>query len=299
MTPNYDRWKAGCRYVGYRLYQGFLMSSRLGEYNELLELLMSKSYICLTIREFASRVSRITRVSGDRIALLRHDVDSDVKTARAMFDLERKLGIQSSYYFRLNTIDISFMRELEAHGSEAGYHYEEIATFAKRTGIRTREGISARIGEVQQLFQANLRRLRETTGLPIQTIAAHGDFANRALRMTNYELLDASVRKNASIQAEAYDEALESRFTLRVSDFSPPLWWNPYDPRPHIRNGAQVVHLLLHPGQWRADPLINASQLCHRCIEGFTFWAKSRSLSTSIRSECEAGVQTRTGAPIR
>jgi hypothetical protein len=299
MAPNSHLWKARYRNVGYRLYHAFLMPSRLSEYNELLELLMSNSYVCLTIREFASRFSRTTRVSGDRIALLRHDVDSDVKTARAMFDLERKLGIQSSYYFRLNTVDIPFMRELEAHGSEAGYHYEEIATFAKCTGIRTREGISARISEVQQLFQANLGRLRETTGLPIQTIAAHGDFANRALRMTNYELLDASVRKNASIQAEAYDEALESRFTLRVSDFSPPLWWNPYDPKPHIRKGAEVVHLLLHPSQWRADPLINASQLCHRCIEGFAYWAKSRYVSASTKSECGAGAQTRTDVPIR
>jgi hypothetical protein len=75
-------------------------------------------------------------------ALLRHEIaiDSDLKTARAMFDLERKLDIRSSYYFRLSTGDIPFMRELEAEGSEAGYHYEEIATFAKCNGIRTKKG---------------------------------------------------------------------------------------------------------------------------------------------------------------
>jgi hypothetical protein len=297
MAPNSYPWRAVRSYVAYRLYHGFLMPSRLAQYNELLELLVSNSYVCLTIREFASRLLQTTHPSGDRIALLRHDVDSDLKTARAMFDLERKLGIQSTYYFRLSTVDIPFMRELEAQGSEAGYHYEEIATFAKRTGIRTKEEISARMGEVRQLFQANLRRLRDTTGLPIRTIAAHGDFANRALQMTNDELLDVSVRKNASIQAEAYDETLESRFTLRVSDFPPPLWWRPCDPRPHIRNGAAVVHLLLHPGQWRADPFINACQLCLRCTEGVSYWAKSHYLSDSTRSKSGADAQAGTDVP--
>ena len=260
------------------------MPSRLCEYNELLHLLMSNAYAFLTIREFASRLIRSTSDFRGRIALLRHDVDSDLKTARAMFELEHKLGIRSTYYFRLRTIDIPFMRELEKHGSEAGYHYEEIATFAKWRGIRTREGVSRRMSEVQGLFQANLDRLRHQTGLPIRTIAAHGDFVNRVLQMTNAELLDANVRKNASIEAEAYDDAIESQFSMRISDAPPPFWWSPCDPRPHIKNGAEVLHILLHPGQWRADPFANASQIWRRSVEGIAYWAKSRLLTDSASS---------------
>jgi hypothetical protein len=245
----------------------------------------------LTLREFALRISHTNSASGDKIALVRHDIDSDLKTARAMFDLERALAIRSSYYFRLNTVDVRFMRELEAVGSEAGYHYEEIATFAKSMGIRTREGISARMNDIQHLFQANLAWLRKVTELPIRTVASHGDFANRALQMSNTELLDASLRRNCSIDAEAYDEVLHRHFSVRVSDAPPPVWWNPCDPRPHISNGAQIVHVLVHPSQWRADVFANGSQFCRRCIEGVSYWAKSRHLSSSPSVECRPAAQ--------
>jgi hypothetical protein len=255
------------------------------EYEKLLDLLVRNSYAFRTIREFAA----ITSGSWPRAAVLRHDVDSDIRTAQAMFNLERSFGIRSTYYFRLQTVDIPFMRELEGAGSEAGYHYEEIATFAKSAGIRTREAICVRMDEVRQLFQANLRRLRKTTGLPIRTVASHGDFVNRALRMSNGELLDATVRKDTAIEAEAYDEALAERFTLRVSDAPPPLWWIPCDPRPHISNGTEVIHLVLHPSQWRADLFNNAGQLCRRCTEGMSYWAKSRCMNGVGRSKSEAG----------
>jgi hypothetical protein len=279
MAPKSYRWRPSCSYVAYRLYHDFLMPSRLRDFNELLELLTAKSYVFMTLRDFASHVSSPGISPGERIALLRHDVDSDVNTARAMFALERKLGIHSSYYFRLSTLDVPFMRELEAEGSEAGYHYEEIATFAKSMGIRKREGILIRMREVQQVFQVNLLQLRALTELPIRTVASHGDFANRVLQMTNAELLDANLRTNNSIEAEAYDDKLYTRCNLRVSDAPPPLWWKPFDPQSQIRSGAEIVHLLVHPSHWRAAPLVNASLLCQRCMEGITYWTKARYLS--------------------
>jgi hypothetical protein len=66
----------------------------------------------------------------------RHDIDSDLRTARKMFALEVKHGVQASYYFRLSTLDYGFMRDIEAAGGEASYHYEEVATYAKRHRLR-------------------------------------------------------------------------------------------------------------------------------------------------------------------
>lgn len=67
----------------------------------------------------------------------RHDIDTDVGGARAFFEIEKALGIRASYYFRLSTIDRDLMREINSYGSEVGYHYEELATHAKRYGLNT------------------------------------------------------------------------------------------------------------------------------------------------------------------
>jgi hypothetical protein len=67
VTPNRQLWKARFSYVRYCPYHDFFMPSRLGEYNELLELLVSKSYVFLTIRDFAS-----LRFSGDQCSRRPH-----------------------------------------------------------------------------------------------------------------------------------------------------------------------------------------------------------------------------------
>mgnify|MGYP006145381963 CR=1 FL=1 len=64
----------------------------------------------------------------------RHDIDTDLPTARRMFALEQKHGVRASYYFRLSTLDFGLMRDIERYGSEASYHYEEIATYANAVG---------------------------------------------------------------------------------------------------------------------------------------------------------------------
>jgi len=51
-----------------------------------------------------------------RHLLLAHDVDTDPATAAAMWAIERRLGIVSSYFFRLSTLDARLMGEIEAAG---------------------------------------------------------------------------------------------------------------------------------------------------------------------------------------
>ena len=123
--------------IGYRLYEDCLMPSRLNSYESYLVELLDRNYTFLTVENFARRVK-----SNDHLpvpcALLRHDIDTGIGTARQMFCIEHALGIKSSYYFRLSTVDVGFMQEIAAKGSEASYHFEEIATVAKKYGLRSK-----------------------------------------------------------------------------------------------------------------------------------------------------------------
>ncbi|MFD2270334.1 hypothetical protein ACFS07_02255 [Undibacterium arcticum] len=136
----------------------------------------------------------------------RHDIDTDVCTAKKIFAIE-KLGIKSSYYFRISTLDFAFMREIEEYGSEASYHYEEIATFAKKHHIRDPAEIMKRMAEVRAEFVNNFTSIERRFGLKMTTVASHGDFANRRLRLSNTEILkDKELRDRCGIVCESYDK---------------------------------------------------------------------------------------------
>ena len=126
-----------------RLYSDYLMPSRLREYEALLVKSAQAGYRQMSVRAFyramrqgSGGLERGLDRTLDRVLVHRHDIDSDLRTARKMFDLEVKHGVGASYYFRLSTLDYGFMHAIEAAGSEAGYHYEEVATFAKRHRLR-------------------------------------------------------------------------------------------------------------------------------------------------------------------
>ena len=155
--------------------------------------------------------------------VLRHDIDTDVATATKLFVIEREMGVKASYYFRLSTVDLDFMQELNASGREASYHFEEIATVAKERRLRTRDQVLAHLPEIQERFLSNLTALRRNTGLPMHVVAAHGDFVNRRLGMPNEELFDERVRKEAAIDLEVYDPAFMDNLSSYFSNLLPGL----------------------------------------------------------------------------
>src|SRR5262249_30731149 len=155
------------------------------------------------VRAFWDAIKAEGLHTAAKLLVLRHDVDTDCATARCMWRIERPLGIRSSYYFRLSTLDIPFMREIERDGGEASYHYEELATFAKRTRSTNPADVLANLALIRKSFQRNLTRLRKRSGLPITIVASHGDFANRKLSLCNWLILqDHAFRDEVNVELE-------------------------------------------------------------------------------------------------
>src|SRR5690606_18378029 len=130
----------------------YLMPSRLGEYEALVREVAAAGYTQLSVREFFRQAYRSERPQGtpmEATFVHRHDIDSDLRTAKKMFAIEQRHGVRASYYFRLCTLDYGFMREIEAAGSEASYHYEEVADFAKRHRLRSAEAVRQRFPEIR------------------------------------------------------------------------------------------------------------------------------------------------------
>ena len=118
-----------------RLYSDYLRKSKLGDYEKIIKYFIKNNYESFSIKEFI-KVVRRNQLGENKILILRHDIDTDIGTAKLFFRIEKKYNLKSTYYFRQSTIEIPFMQEIEDYGSEASYHYEEIAQFCKDHSIK-------------------------------------------------------------------------------------------------------------------------------------------------------------------
>lgn len=244
-----------------RVYADYLMPSRLREYEALLIKAKDAGYAQMSIRSFY----RGTRAK--RVLIHRHDIDSDLRTARKMFDLECRHQVRASYYFRLRTLDIGFMRDIEAAGSEASYHYEEIADFVKLRRVRDPVEVRRHFPALRDQFAMNVARITNALGRPLVTVASHGDFANRKLNIINHELLaDPVLRRRCGIECETYDEALLSQFDVYISDRKYPVYYKPMSPFTALGQHRRIC-LLTHPVQWETNWFDSTRCNLHRLYE--------------------------------
>jgi hypothetical protein len=252
------------------------MPDRLESYRTLVEYARDHGYCFHSIFSFWQLLKYKTIDLGDKYIVLRHDVDDDPGAARRMWELEVRLGVcSSSYYFRLSTSDTTLMRDIAQSGHEVGYHYEELSYVARETGLTSKEEVDAAMPQIRDSFRHNLAHLRESTGLPMHTAAAHGDFVNRRLGIPNQAILaDADLRQETDIQLEAYDRTFLCEMTAEHSDARYPQFWLYADPAASIRDGKRVLHIIVHPQHWHSSIRVNAPADAERMWQGLAYrWA--------------------------
>ena len=110
------------------------------KYKELCETIVESEYTTLTITQYFS-----SKNLPERFVILRHDVDRKPENALKMAELENRLGITSTYYFRMkeDVFKPAIIKEIASMGHEIGYHYEVLDTakgdLERAIGIFTKE----------------------------------------------------------------------------------------------------------------------------------------------------------------
>lgn len=247
-----------------RLYSDYAMPSQLAAHESVICAAADAGYAQVSVRDFFAQLNH--RKDTARCTLVhRHDIDTDLRTARKLFEIEQRHNVRSTYYFRLSTLDIPLMREIEDYGSEASYHYEELATFAKRHRIREPADVLRRLPEIKEEFVTNFHSIEQRLGRKMTTVASHGDFANRALNLQNTVILgDPKVRSSCGITCEAYDQSLMKNTDIYISDRPHPQYFYPKPPKDALGRHERI-YLLTHPRQcetnWRANTRENISRL--------------------------------------
>ncbi|WP_052233292.1 hypothetical protein [Massilia sp. WF1] len=122
-------------------------------HEKLIRAAVDAGFTQTSVRDYFDTVRR-GEAATSKVIVHRHDIDTDLRTTRKLFEIEKKYGIRASYYFRLSTLDFGLMREIEEYGSEAIYHYEELASFAKRNKIKDPALVRNRLPEIREAFPA-------------------------------------------------------------------------------------------------------------------------------------------------
>ena len=254
-----------------RIYSDFFLKSRLEEYEQLIQYAIENNYKVISINQFYN-IIKSGQLKSNKYLVLRHDIDTDINTANIMFNIEKKLGAFSTFYFRLSTIDVDLMKEIDKYGSEASYHYEEIATYAKKNHIKDEKEIFNNIVVIREQFKENLYNLRNETGLAMETVASHGDFVNRFLKVYNYEILkDQKFRRICNISLEAYDDLMMKQVESRHCDRPYPLFWDGESPQKAIEEEKQIIYILTHPRHWKSNVKENLKDNLLRIKEGILY----------------------------
>lgn len=255
-----------------RLQEDYFKKSRLPDYYKVISAFYDAGYRMMGVLDFYNLVSNNKNIG--KVFVNRHDIDTSPRVARKMFEIEKKVyGHEGSatYYFRDSTIDKKLISEIDAYGYETGYHYEELATFEKKSKLKDVSKIRESLPQCRTLFIKDIERFRSTTNSPSLTVASHGDFINTKYKIQNAEVLaDSEIRKKAGIIVEAYDDVVNCPIQARFAD-QILLEKFPNEVIKGIDSGFNIIMTLTHPRNWETDVIANTKDNVCRFWQGIIY----------------------------
>ncbi len=219
---------------------------------ELLWSFKKTDYNIYPFKEYWKQKIEIDRL--ERVCLLRHDVDRCPRMALNVAKMEKALGIQGTFFFRIKSMVFNpdIIKAIASLGHEIGYHYETLADS------------HGNFEQSFQLFSGNLERLRQLA--EVVSAAMHSrpfsKWDNRLFwNKYSLEQFDLLGETYLSVDHRRYVYLADSG---RNWNGNRNVVWdkvNGTNP-PEIRDGTKGliklikagklknIHLLIHPNRW-------------------------------------------------
>lgn len=225
-------------------------NDRVGVYEAILGNALDRGYAVMGVHRF-------WRERPARCLVLRHDVDVPRAGVRAMLEVEKRLGVAATWYFRWDTATDDLVRAVAEAGCEAGLHYESLAMECLKRGVGDKSQVTAEVREAAlERLRSELEQFRQIFDVPCRTIASHGHAHNRRLRVANNEMVTPETYAALGIDVEAYDEDLLQGVTyLTDADVTLNRGWSYVrSPAQALADGDERILFLSHPHHWRLTP---------------------------------------------
>ena len=253
------------------LFVKYLENKRILEYDAIINYALEHGYEVISLRDYVLGEYG----SQSKLLILRHDVDHLSGGTRAMFEVEKKYKVRSSFYFRNSTFEPKLMQEIESYGSEARLHFEPIADFVKANGIKSKEKLESFANWQQRclsILKADLERFRNLLDIPCITIASHGEYENSLVKTpNNYLTEDISTYEYLDIKLEAYNKEFIEQVSCYISDV--PIEINGgyrygTTPLEAMKQEEPFILFLTHPNHWHYSPWKQFKKLVKVLLKG-------------------------------
>ncbi len=237
-----------------RLMTRLRRPAQWGLYERYLTSALEKGYKVLGLEEwFLNREA----YEGQRVLILRHDVDLKPASALRMARVEKSQGVSSTFYFRWSTADDRVIQRIKEMGSSVGLHYETLSRRLLVAGDEVRgpeidlkeETIRSCFNELKKEVECFRRRWG-----PIHSIAAHGTPIMTRLKLSNQVLAPPASYPELGISFEAYDQRIEVGVDYWICDSAdiPAVWSRGKSPDSAIAEGHRKILFNSHPHHWEA-----------------------------------------------
>lgn len=187
---------------------------RWAEYSRCLQSLLARGYDVVPFDKWLESPTGF----GPRVAALRHDVDLDSTSALRANEIEKSLGVSSTFYFRWCTFDLTVIGELLDGHATVGLHYETLTRMAWERRLSRPEQVTPELLlEARSVLKAEISAFNRLAG-PTRSTAAHGDRISFAIKRRNEEVLEGESIRDYGIQRSADDSRLLKEVGRWVSD---------------------------------------------------------------------------------
>lgn len=236
-----------------QLFKKYLENNRIEEYDSIIKKAKETNYEVISLRDYIENKYD----NSKKLFVLRHDVDHFSSGTKMMFEIEKKHGVTSSFYFRNSTYEPKLMKDIESYGSEASLHFEPIADFVKANPkIKNKDDLfrTEFNDKCLKILKSNLECFRLLCDISCTTIASHGEYENILVKTpNNYLTENIETYKYLGIKLEAYNKEMIEKVTCYISDV--PIEENhgyKYGIRPieAIENNEKFIMFLSHPNHW-------------------------------------------------
>ena len=120
------------------------MDFTLTTYRKLLDSLQKQGFSFQTFADFIEK-------PGERVIILRHDVDKLPGNSLTFAEIEAERGIKGTYYFRTvpQSFDGKIIKEIHSLGHEIGYHYEDFVFARQKAKGKGRKFKNKKLSDLQ------------------------------------------------------------------------------------------------------------------------------------------------------
>lgn len=229
------------------VFNSLLFNNRLKRYAEYIQYARKNAYEIVSLEQFYNLPNRRNR----KYFVLRHDVDSLEPSTRKMFEIEKKIGVTSTYYFRKTTIDTLLIEEMIYSRFEVGFHFETIANYIREHGVIDKNQID--ISLMGEYLKNEIKDFEHIIGHKINSICSHGADENIRLGISNNIITEVRGTDVFGVKFEAYDADLYKDIDCHIMDctvtrgFGFAYYDNPYSA---IDKGYSNILFLSHPEHW-------------------------------------------------